>query len=213
MICIDIFSKFMAVAPIESKQMNDVFDGLLQCLDKMGKTPKFIYSDDEAALDTTKIKTFLHRNNIQRIITRSHSHFAERAIRTLKNENYKRIDYYKKDNENQPWHDYIKPILSKYNYSKHSATGMTPHQARHPSNTLNVKLSMEIKAKRNRRYKELEVGDKVRIFSKRKPNEKERVNLYSDRAYEIDNTIESSGLKFYHVNNRDYQRNELLLQS
>ena len=61
---------------------------------------------------------------------------------------------------------------------KYSAVGMTPNEARKPSNELEVKLSLTNKAKKKRVYPELDKGDEVKKkFRKRKPNEKERMEI------------------------------------
>ena len=69
---------------------------------------------------------------------------------------------------------------------KHSATGFTSKDARRPSNELKVKLHLNMNAKRNRVYPEVEVSDEVRIFRKRKPNEKERVGNFSQNVYTME---------------------------
>ena len=95
---------------------------------------------------------------------------------------------------------------------KHSATGFTPKDARKPSNELKVKLHLNMNAKRNRVYPELSVGDEVKIFRKRKPNEKERKGNWSQSVYTIERIDEKLGQKYYFVSNSDraYLRFELL---
>ena len=67
-------------------------------------------------------------------------------------------------------------------------------------------------AKRNRVYPEVEVSDEVRIFRKRKPNEKERVGNFSQNVYTIERIDEKMGQKYYYVEgiDRAYLRFELL---
>ncbi len=95
---------------------------------------------------------------------------------------------------------------------KHSATSFTPKDARKPSNELNVKLHLNMNAKRNRVYPELRVGDEVKIFRMRKPNEKERVGNFSQNVCTIERIDEKLGQKYYYVegNDRAYLRFELL---
>ena len=57
MVCIDIFSKFASVVPIMSEDTGDVAAGIIECIQKMGRKPKIIYTDDEAALSTGALKT------------------------------------------------------------------------------------------------------------------------------------------------------------
>ena len=129
MIMIDIFTKFISITPIKSKSEGDVAAGLIECLHKMQKNPEIIYSDDETSLNTNAIQTYLKDNNIHHQITRSHAWFVERAVRTIKDMLYKRIDNSK--NENPQWTDYLFEILLTYNNKlKHSATKHTPNEAR-----------------------------------------------------------------------------------
>ena len=74
---------------------------------------------------------------------------------------------------------------------KHSVTGFTPKDARKPSNELKVKLHLNMNAKRYRVYPDLRVGDEVKIFRKRKPNEKERVSNWSQNFYTIEKLMKS----------------------
>ena len=95
---------------------------------------------------------------------------------------------------------------------KHSATGFTPKDARKLSNELKVKLHLNMNAKRNRVYPELSVGDEVKIFRKRKPNEKERVGNFSQNVYTIERIDKKLGQSYYFVEgvDRAYLRFELL---
>ena len=95
---------------------------------------------------------------------------------------------------------------------KHSATGFTPKEARKPSNQLKVKLNLTMKGKKNRIYPELGVGDEVKIFKKRKPNEKERVGNWSQNFSTIECMENKLGQDYYKVEgiNRQYLRFELL---
>ncbi len=123
---------------------------------------------------------------------------------------YKRIDYYKKDKDPQ-WHEYIFLVLLTYNDKTiHNSTGLTPSAARKEYNQIKAKAQMEMRAKRNRSYPELEVGDKVKIYQKRRKEFKERVPLFSDRVFEVKEIIKKENLKFYEVNGRLFQRHELL---
>ena len=174
---IDIFDKFMHVVAIKGKKEEDLASGMIECLHKMGKKPKIIFTDDEAAMN----KEAIQEKNIEHHRTRAHPNFSERAIRTFKDLLYRRVEAdQKKGKDNIQWTDYILEILLTYNNKmKHSATGFTPKDARKPSNELKVKLHLNMNAKRNRVYPEIEISDQVRIFRKKKPNEKERVGNFS----------------------------------
>ena len=124
-------------------------------------------------------------NDVKHIITRSHAHIAERAIRTFKDSLYKRIDH-AKDDETQ-WVDLVFEILLTYNNKLvHSTTGMTPDDARKKKNELDVWTNTFINSKQNRKYPNLEKGDKVKILGKKGITEKERSSVWSDNAYEVE---------------------------
>ena len=161
---------------------------MIECLNKMGKKPEIIYTDDEWAMNKEAIQKYLKDENIEHHRTRAHPNFSERAIRTFKDLLYRRVEAdEKKGKQNIQWPDYVLEILLTYNNQmKHSATGFTPKEARKPSNQFKVKTNLTMKGKRNRVYPELDVGDEVKIFRKRKPNEKERVSNYSQNIYTIE---------------------------
>ena len=159
------------------------------------------------------IQIYLQEQNIEHHRTRAHPNFSERAIRTFKDLLYRRVEAdEKKGKSNIQWTDYIFEILlTNNNKMKHSATGFTPKDARKPSNELKVKLHLNMNAKRNRVYPDLSVGDEVKIFRKRNPNEKERVSNWSQNVYTIEKIDEKLGQKYYYVggNDRAYLRFEL----
>ena len=57
MLCIDIFTKYAVVVPVSSKKEIDVAAGIVECMQKMGKKPEIIYTDDEGSLHTKSIQT------------------------------------------------------------------------------------------------------------------------------------------------------------
>ena len=55
--CIDIFTKYAVVVPLNSKQTEDITYGLYKAIKQMKKTPKTSYTDDEAASNYSYFKT------------------------------------------------------------------------------------------------------------------------------------------------------------
>ena len=192
---IDAFSKYMTVIPIKTKGGVDVGEGIIEGFEKMGGPPKILYTDDEKALSAVAMKKYFEENDIKHIITRSHAHIAERAIRTFKDSLYKRIDHAKDDNTQ--WVDLVFEILLTYNNKLvHSTIGMTPDDARKKKNELDVWTNTFINSKQNRKYPNLEKGDKVKILRKKGITEKERTRVWSENAYEVENIFESRGQTF-----------------
>jgi hypothetical protein len=93
-----------------------------------------------------------------------------------------------------------------------SVTDMTPDKARDKKNTLDVKLNLEMHRVRKRKYPEIDVGSRVRIYTKKKQFDKERKPLWSENVYEVEEITENFKQKFYHLKGKDktYLRHELL---
>jgi hypothetical protein len=90
MIMIDVFTKYLEIIPLDAKNVDQISLGLIEGIHKRGHKPEEICTDDETALSSDAIQTYLRDNHIQHIIVRSHPHMAERAIRTMKNLIYDR---------------------------------------------------------------------------------------------------------------------------
>ena len=145
-------------------------------------------------------------------MTRNHAHFVERFIRTFKMMLRKRIDNdIKQGKDNIQWADYIFQVMLTYNNkNEHNSINMTPNEAIKPDKQFDVKLNLELKAKRDRKYPPLAVGDRVKIMLKYSKGKKEHNPTYSDTKYEIEKIEEKNGLTFYYVNGRMRLKNEIL---
>ena len=88
-------------------------------------------------------------------------------------------------------------LLTYNNKLVHSTIGMTPDDARKKKNELDVWTNTFINSKQNRKYPNLEKGDKVKILRKKGITEKERTSVWSDNAYEVEDVFESKGQTFY----------------
>ena len=85
---------------------------MIERLNKMGKKPAIIYTDDEGALNKEAIQKCLKDENIEHHRTRAHPSLSERAIRTFKDMLYRRVEAdEKKGKQNIQWPDYILEIL------------------------------------------------------------------------------------------------------
>ena len=202
LLLIDIFSKFMIVVPLFSKQPQDLLDGLEEGLKDMGGKPESIYTDDEGSLNSKLLQDYFKQNNIKHITTRTHAPVAERAVRTIKDLIYRRLE----KNPNMKWYEtkILANSLVMYNYKMVSrATGFTPNEARQKKNELNVKLKLELNRKTTRKYPPIEVNDKVRIYKKKGKFDKERVPVWSENTFNVDKIEISMGQKFYYVSGRE----------
>ena len=122
---------------------------------------------------------------------------AERAIKTIKDMLYKRT----KHETTRPWYELVHEILFVLNYMrKHSAHGMTPKEARKPEHWWNVKGNLENNQVKHRKYQDIKVGDKVRIYKKKKQFTDKGKSIWSDNRYEVKQIedVPNAG-KLYHL--------------
>ena len=214
MLCLDIFSKWMVIVPIKSKQPPDVLAGVIECIKKMGKAPQLIYTDEEGSFGSQVVLDYLKEQKIELHRTRGHPSFAERGIQTFKDQLFKRVENdKKKGKENIQWIDYIFEILLTYNTkNKHSATQMTPQQAKLPKNEVEVKMNIAIQARKSRTYPELEVGSEVKIMRKKSISEKAHTSHWLKEKYKVKKIEKKLGQTYFYVEGRDKPllRHELL---
>ena len=214
LVVIDVLSKYAVVVPIKSKTPPDIIAGTMEGLRKMKNKPKIIYSDDEKGVASADFKEYVDSEGIELYRTRGHPAFAERMIRTFKDKLFKRIEADEKRGKNNiQWIDYITEIMLTYNNKeKHSAIGMTPNQARQEKNELRAKLNVASKAKKQRLYPELKVGDKVKIVRKKAITEKERTSHFLAGEYTVESISEKLGQTYYTMTgyNRPLLRHEIV---
>ena len=206
LVCIDVLSKYAVVVPIKTKNGEDVLEATKEALKKMGKKAKIIYTDDERAIAGEDFKEYVEGVGIELYRTRGHPAFAERFIRTFKEKLFKRVEAdEKKGKHNIQWTDYITEIMLTYNNKDvHSATNQTPNEARKKDNEFKSKVNVSIKAKKDKLYPELKVGDKVKIKRKKLITEKERTSHFLKGEYVVEEIFEKLNQTYYKLT--DYPR-------
>ena len=100
-------------------------------------------------------------------------------------------------------------MLTYNNKDVHSATGQTPCKARDKDNEFKSRLNIAMKAKKQRLYPELSVGDKVKIKRKKATTEKERTSHFLKGEYTVESILNQT---YYTLEgyNRPLLRHELL---
>lgn len=94
----------------------------------------------------------------------------------------------------------------------HSATGLTPKEARKPKNETKAKISMTIKARKTRMYPEIKVGDQVKIMRKKAITEKANTSHWLKEIFTVERIEKKLGQEYYFVGGRPLGllRHELL---
>ena len=208
---IDIFTKYVVVIPIHTKQPNEILNALKEGMHKMGGKPETMYSDNEGSFNSNIVKKYLNDNNIRQIYTLGHAAYAERAIRTIKGMIYKRVEHTK-----QKWTDILFAVLLTYNVkNKSSITGMTPAEAKKPSNQIDVGSHLELHRIRKRKYPTINIWDHVQRLRKKKHFDKKHISTWTDRIFKVIDIVDNMGQKFYKVKGYDklLMRSEIYLIS
>ena len=209
LLMVDIFSKYISIIPLKTKQIHDVAIGIESAITKMGGKPETIYSDNEGAFVSNEIQRYFKNNNIRHLTTLTHAPVAERSIRTIKNMIYPRVE-----KTRQKWYDILYPVLLTYNNKLVShVTHHTPNEARKDSNIFNVKVNLELHAKHTRKYPNVNVGDNVKVYRKKDKLDKERLSLWSKEVYKVERIDINDGQQFYKLEGKPrlLMRHELLL--
>ena len=96
----------------------------------------------------------------------------------------------------------------------HTVTEFTPVDAMKPGNLAQVKFNLELTAKKQRAYPDLQVGDYVRIFYQKDKLDKERHSNWLPNRQRVKEIEESMGQKLYVLGNirltQAYVRRDLL---
>ena len=214
LVLIDVLSKYAVVVPLKSKTPPDIIAGTMEGLQKMKAKPKIIYTDDERGIASADFKEYVDGEGIELYRTRGHPAFAERFIRTFKDKLFKRVEHdEKKGKANIQWVDYIFEIMITYNNKDvHSSINMTPNEARKERNEFKAKLNVSVKARKEKIYPPLEVGDRVKILRKKAITEKERTSQFLQGEYTVEAINTKLNQKYYTLEgfNRPLLRHELL---
>ena len=93
-------------------------------------------------------------------------------------------------------------MLTYNNKNIHTSTKMTPKEAKLKRNEYAVKLNLELRALKNRKYPELNVGDEVKVMRKKAITEKERSSRWLSETFTVARIEEKLGQKYYHLEGR-----------
>ena len=104
-VAVDGFTKVVSVIPIKHKQVNEIIRGLEEVFAIMGK-PQQIYSDEEGAMNSYTLLTFINKHRFKHIQTSTHAHTAERFIQTFRMNLQRRLDATKESTDE--WTKHVK---------------------------------------------------------------------------------------------------------
>ena len=98
------------------------------------------------------------------------------------------------------WRELVFPVILVYNNKEvHRVTKMTPVEAMNKAHQLEVRVNLEINRKHSRLYPTINVGDTVKIYKKKDKLDKERVSVWGDKTYTVQDIQEFNDQKLYNI--------------
>ena len=165
--CIDKFSKFAAIEPIETREWKSLLNASIRIFHYLG-SPKHVTFDNEGGLKSLQFLTFLTEKNIAYHTTTSNRHTGNSDIERLHgtlNEQIIVLRNSEKANERTYYTDFEYEALFYYNNTLHLTTQSKPSDLHFSSNpqtfqdtyelTLNKKKKMIDKLNKNRTDKDV----------------------------------------------------------
>ena len=160
-----------------------------------------VYSDPDSSMDSVKMGDYLAERGIEWIRTQQHASIAERAIRTIKDQLYKRLKHNNVTlGRGVDWTSMLNEVLYDYNHNKHRSTGMTPKEASKEKHDFEVRTNLIIHSRRDRVYPEIKENDKVYAYRKKKINDKQYVGVWNETADKIHSVKKAHGQTLYRLN-------------
>lgn len=178
----DIFSKYMYIVVINTKQPQEVAGAFEKILAEIG-IPEQVYSDQEGAFKSDIFRSMLRKYKIKQIMTLGGTNFINPLIRTVRDWINQRL--HADDEPMNDWYKYVDAVIKKYNNSIQTTTKFKPVEARKKINQQQVYFNIYNAGVRNRKYPELHEGDKVRVLKKRDKFKKINQNTFSKEVYSV----------------------------
>jgi len=187
---INAFSKFAWAVPLKTKTGLEVEEAIKSILSGMKTIPSNIQTDDGKEFFNKDFKHLVKKYGINHYSTYSglKASIVERFNRTLKNKMWKQFSM----QGNYKWLDILKPLVDKYNDTKHSTIKMKPNQVNRKNEKKLLKtVYSRIKIFNGAKFK---MGDNVRISKNRHIFEKGytpnwTTEVFSIRKVQITNPV------------------------
>ena len=129
---IDIVTTYTVVIPIKSRSIEDVAMEITEVINKKGEEAMNGYMQIwKKSFNSSVARDYFEKDSIKLPLTRGHASVVERAICTIKDMVYKRLEHTEKKGKEVDWSDCLFEVVLTYkNTMVHSATEMRPSEAR-----------------------------------------------------------------------------------
>lgn len=196
LVVINAFTKFVWVEPLKNKTAREVSTAMLKILSKMKVKPKNLWTDLGREFMNSEFEQLMKQWKINHYNTFStkKASIVERVIRTLKTKMWKHFSL----QGNYKWTDHLQEIVSEYNSTKHSKTGMKPKDVKKKDEKYlleHVYVNYKIADPKKSKFKK---NDYVRISKFREAFSKGYTPNWSNEIFKI-NEIVNSNPKTYKI--------------
>ena len=204
MIVIDIFSRYVWVVPLKSKQAREVTEGMSDLLKKLSRKPKVFQSDSGSEYKNHVFKAMLKRQGIVQLfaLNETKASLAERVIKTLKMRLYR----YMLKHVTYRYLDVLDKVVASYNRTQHRSLGRSPASVDR-DNESEVRLDQYLIRKKTKAPKlkqtfTFKEGDTVRVSHLRRAFDREYQEKWSGEIFTIEKRYWSQGHDVYRL--KDY---------
>lgn len=206
LVVIDIFSKFLWVEPLRSKESTEVLSAFERIFARTERRPKNLNTDQGKEFVNKKLEGFLSRNGIRFYTAHNvetKASYAERVIRTLKSKLFR----YMTAKNTHKYIDVLQDIVFSYNHSKHRTINEKPADVTiHNESTVRERLnkSKHLAAGTSRN---ILVGDAVRIVKEKTTFRKGYQHQWTKEIFFVSRIISSSPQRYAL---KDFNNEEIL---
>lgn len=202
--CIDIFTRFAFVRPLNDKSAKNVLDAFKSILNEAKQKPFMIVMDKGTEFTNRQFKIFCDEQNIKLVNPQAsiHAAFIERFNRTLQMLIYK----YMTENETNRYIDVLQKLVESYNKRKHRMIGMTPLEAEQNQNNEHLRLNLVQQKqieKIKRKKPKYTIGSYVRIAKQKGKFSRSYNEQMMQEIFKIKSINVSKPIPLYNLTNFD----------
>ena len=197
LVMIDLFSKKAWARGLRFKSGPCAAAAIRDVFEKSGCSPSKLWTDEGKEFYNHNVEAVLQQYNVDIYSTHNDpkSAVAERFIRTLR----RKIETNYILTSSTNWYNALPQLIEEYNNSKHRTIGMTPEEARRPSNFQKVYRKLYGNPRKDLqdlklrdRMPAFKIGDKVRISIHKRMFEKGSTANFSEEIFEISDIVQTT---------------------
>ncbi|XP_069108980.1 uncharacterized protein [Argopecten irradians] len=209
LICIDVFSRYVMVAPLKDKTAGETMKGFTKIFEI--RQAQKLHTDRGKEFTSNKIEKFFRDRGIVHFLSNNEpkASLCERFIRSLRNIMYR----YFNAKQTYVYLPILDDLVNNYNHTPHSALGIAPADVT-PENEVDVLIHQYFPEKKARKPKSVlkprklksvfkfKLGDKVRISHLRRTFDRGYHETFTGEIFTVVERVYKQDIPLYKL--RDY---------